>query len=232
MRNVQRAARFVGAVVITAVMATSAVQAQQALGDFANDLIVSSSTYTDPMFTAGTALPNSATGTGPSTVSATNDSAFCTNGSCSSNVWNNDTPDPNFGITSDIILQNVNTKTGVVDNTVNVTQIAAAAGVNLVTSFSSKSELAINTSPSGTSLTFMGYNTTAGQLDISNSNTPGSLEPGNTDIANPTLRAVGEIKPGHQLGAGHYDQCHHNGNNGRAAIASRKRSILHGGQCR
>jgi hypothetical protein len=46
--------------------------------------------------------------------------------------------DPNFGITADIILQNVNTTTGAVDNTVNVTSIAAAAGIDLTTSFSSK----------------------------------------------------------------------------------------------
>ncbi|HTC45372.1 MAG TPA: hypothetical protein VK696_10020 [Steroidobacteraceae bacterium] len=83
--------------------------------------------------------------------------------------------DPNFGITADIILQNVNTTTGAVDNTVNVTSIAAAAGIDLTTSFSSKSELAINTSLDGTSLTFMGYNATPGQLDIFYSNTPGSL---------------------------------------------------------
>jgi len=220
MKMRERPCRYPGILgaVITAVLATSAVQAQQALGDFANDLIVSSSTYTDPGFLAGAALPNSATGTGPSTVSATNGSAFCANSSCSSNVWNNDSADANFGITADIILQNVNTSTGAVDNTVNVTQIAAAAGLNLTTSFSSKSELAINTSPSGTSLTFMGYNAAPGELDISNSNTPGAIEPGNTDIATPTLRAVGEINLSNNSLLVTTTNAY-NGNNGRAAIA-------------
>src|SRR5208282_5012738 len=141
------------------------------------------------------------------------------NSNCSSNVWNNDTADANFGITSGIYLQNVNTTTGAVDNTVNVTQLAANAGINLVTSFSSKSELALNLTPNGNALTFMAYNTTTGQFDVSNSNTPGSLEPGNTDIANATYRAVGQISLTNnalQVTATNA----YNGNNGRAAIAT------------
>jgi hypothetical protein len=125
--------------------------------------------------------------------------------------------DPNFGITADIILQNVNTTTGAVDNTVNVTSIAAAAGIDLTTSFSSKSELAINTSLDGTSLTFMGYNATPGQLDISYSNTPGSLEPGNTDIASPTYRAIGDLNLSTNALSVTLTNPY-NGNNGRAAI--------------
>jgi hypothetical protein len=201
----------IGAAATTAVMATSAAQAQQALGNFSNDLIVSSATYTDPGFLVGAALPNSGG------VTAINSSAFCSSANCSSNVWNNDSVDANFGITADIVLQNINTTTGAVDNTVNVTQIAAAAGVNLVTSFSSKSELAINTSLTGTSLTFMGYNTTAGQLDISNSNTPDSIEPGNTDTAPATYRAVGDISFANNALLVTTTNAY-NGNNGRAAI--------------
>jgi hypothetical protein len=205
----------VGAVAVAGVLASLSAQAQQALGNFSNDLIVSSSTYTDPGFAVGATLPNSAPGDGAATAS----SAFCSGSAsnCSSNVWNNDLTDANFGITGDIILQNVNSTTGAVDNTVNVTQVAAAAGINLVTSFSSKSELAINTSLNGTSLTFMGYNSTVGQLDISNSNTPGSIEPGNTDTAAATYRAIGDLNLSTNALTVTTTNAY-NGNNGRAAI--------------
>lgn len=203
----------VGAVVVAAIAAHAPAEAQQALGNFSSDLIVSSSSYTDPGFAAGAALPDSAAGSGTATAS----SAFCSTSNCSGNVWNNDLTDANFGITGDIILQNINTTTGAVDNTVDVTQVAAAAGINLVTSFSSKSELAINTSLNGTSLTLMGYNSTAGQLDISNSNTPGSLEPGNTDTATATYRAIGDINLATNALSVTTTNAY-NGNNGRAAI--------------
>jgi hypothetical protein len=210
----------VAALLVAGFVATATAQAQQALGNFGGDLIVSSTTYIDPNFAAGTALPFNSSGSGTSNLNATNGSAFCSTANCSAGVFSNDTVDANFGITSDIILQNINTSSGAVDNTVDVTQLAAAAGVNLVTSFASKSELALNTSPSGTSITFMAYNTTSGQLDVSNSNTPGAAnqEPGNTDIATPTYRAVGELN----LSSNSLlvtTTTAYNGNNGRAAIA-------------
>lgn len=193
--------------------------AQQALGDYSGDLIVSTSNYTDAGFAAGIALPYNAAGTGTtSTLNAIAGSAFCASSNCSSNVWNNDTTDANFGITSAIVLQDVNTRTGAVDNSVNVTQLAAAAGINLATSFSSKSELAINLSSNGSSLTFMGYNSSVGQLDVSNSNTPGSLEPGNTDIQTATYRAVAQLSLSTNALQVTTTNAY-NGNNGRAAIA-------------
>lgn len=219
MKNSALHAALSAALVGGAVVASPA-GAQQALGNFGGDLIVSSSTYTDTGFAAGTALPFNASGnlTGGSTLNATAGSAFCANSNCSANVWNNDTVDANFGITAGIFLQDVNTSSGAVDNTVNVTQIAANEGINLVTSFSSKSELAINLTPDGTGLTFMGYNSTVGQFDISNSNTPDSLEPGNTDIANATYRAIGQISLSSNALQVTLTNAY-NGNNGRAAIA-------------
>jgi hypothetical protein len=207
----------IGSTALTAVPAN----AQQSLGSYAGDLIVSASTYTDTGFGTGTPLPYNASGTltGGSTLSTVTGSAFCANANCSTNVWNNDITDANFGITSGILLQNVNASTGNVDNTVNVTQLAANAGVNLVTSFSSKSELAVNLSPDGSSLTFMGYNSTAGQFDVSNSNTPGSLEPGNTDIQTASYRAVGQISLSNNSLQVTTTNAY-NGNNGRAAIAT------------
>ena len=220
MKRWMARAAIPAALVVCALIGAPA-QAQQALGSYSGDLIVSSSTYTDTGFGVGTALPYNAAGnlTGGSTLSTTAGSAFCGNANCSTNVFNTDSVDANFGITSGIFLQNVNTSTGNVDNTVNVTQLAQQAGINLVTSFSSKSELAINLTPDGTGLTFMGYNSTIGQFDVSNSNTPGSLEPGNTDIQTATYRAVGQINLSNNALQVTTTNAY-NGNNGRAAIAT------------
>jgi hypothetical protein len=204
---------------LSGVVLVSPAQAQQALGNFGGDLIVSSSTYTDPGFAAGAALPFNASGTGStSTLNASVGSAFCASSTCSVNVWNNSTADANFGITSSIVLQNINTTSGFIDNSVNVTQLAAAQGINLTTSFSSKSELAINLSQNGSALTFMAYNATPGQLDISNANTPGAIEPGNTDIQTPTYRAIGDVSLSNNA-LQIVTTNAYNGNNGRAAIS-------------
>jgi hypothetical protein len=64
----------------------------------------------------------------------------------------------------------------------------------------------------------MGYNGTTGQLDVSNSNTPGSIEPGNTDIQAPTYRAIGQINLSNNAVQVTLTNAY-NGNNGRAAIA-------------
>jgi hypothetical protein len=187
--------------------------AQNALGNYAGDLIVSSTTYVDPGFAAGVLLPLS------TTTAANTGSAFCANSSCSTNVWNNATVDANFGTTSGITLQNVNPSSGVIDNSVDVTALAKAAGINLVTSFASKSELALNLTPDGSGLTFMAYNSTSGQLDVSNSNTPGAIEPGNTDTQTATYRAVGQLSLSNNALQVTTTNAY-NGNNGRAAIAT------------
>ena len=187
------------------------VSAQTTLGNYAGDLLVSSSTYTDPNFAVGAALPNSAG------VAATSSSAFCSTATCSGNVWNNAAVDANFGITSNLLISNVNGTTGTIDNTLNVSALAAAQGINLNTSFSSKSEGALNLTPDGSGITFMDYNTTAGQLDVSNSNTPGVTEPGNTDTAAATYRGVVQLGLANN-GLQYTTTNAYNGNNGRAAV--------------
>lgn len=185
--------------------------AQQALGNYGGDLLVSTSFYTDPNFASGAALPNSGG------VNAVASSVFCGGSNCSTNVWQNASVDGNFGTTSQILLQNINTTTGAVDNSVNVSQIAAQQNINLSTSFPSKSELALNLTPNGSAVTFMAYTAAAGQLDISNSNTPGINEPGNTDTATATYRAVGQINLANNALSVTTTNAY-NGNNGRAAI--------------
>jgi len=130
------------------------------------------------------------------------------------NVFNNEGPDASFGITSPIFLDNI-TDGGDLIHT-----LAVPPNV-LVTSFSSKSELALNRSRDGRSITFVGYaggpgfTTGANQLDVSNSNTPGVIDPTNPVVSN-YYRAVMEIDD-----AGHMTLTNGNayaGNNGRAAI--------------
>ncbi len=175
------------------------------------DLLVTASTYIDPGFAIGATLPN---GAGVGAVAA---SAFCGNASCSVNVWNNATVDANFGVTSGITLQSLNASSGTLDGSLDLTAVAAAQGIQLVTSFASKSELAINLTPDGRGLTFMGYQSTGGLLDISNSQAPGAIEPGNTDTAAATARTVAQFNLGtqalQQTVTGAYT-----GNNGRAAV--------------
>jgi hypothetical protein len=120
------------------------------------------------------------------------------------NVWNNANTDPSFGVSSPIVLWDLGTN-GELLGELNV------PSNEIVTSFSSKSELALNRSADGKSLTFMGYrggpgcptltlNTTTNVLtqgtnvgptsptapnliDVSASNTPGLCDPTNPAVA-------------------------------------------------
>ena len=100
-------------------------------------------------------------------------------------VWNNDSVDANFGVTAPIYVDTL-TPSGTVLNTLNVTAATAALGMEVTTSFSSKSELAINASTNGQSFTLMGYVAAPQLLDVSNSNTPNHYDSTNTDIAGGT----------------------------------------------
>jgi hypothetical protein len=120
------------------------------------------------------------------------------------NVWNNAATDGSFGVSSPIVLWDLSTdgaKLGSLEVPSN----------QIVTSFSSKSELALNRSADGKSLTFMGYRggpgcpkltldpttniltqgtnvgpispTAANLIDVSASNTPGLCDPTNAAVA-------------------------------------------------
>src|SRR5215467_14370778 len=80
-------------------------------------------------------------------------------------VWANETPDPSFGVTSSIFLDQM-TPDGVLVNSLEIDT------AHIVTSFSSKSELALNLSTDRTKVTFMGYvGSGINILDVSNANT-------------------------------------------------------------
>jgi hypothetical protein len=146
------------------------------------------------------------------------------------NVWNNSNSDGSFDITSPIFLDNI-TPDGELLGTLPVPTD------QIVTSFSSKSELALNRSVDGRSITFMGYRGGVGcggsavsptrpdLLDVSASNTPGVRNPTNPVItafeSNPVVpaayyRAVAEVdEDGH---ISFTDGNAYSGDNGRAAI--------------
>jgi hypothetical protein len=132
----------------------------------------------------------------------------------SHNVWNNDGPDASFAVTSPIFLDNIDSKGKLIGT-------LAVPSDQLVTSFSSKSELAVNLAGDGKSITFLGYHggpgflTAANQLDVSNSNTPGVVDPTNPVRSN-YYRSVAEVDANGQITV--TDGNAYSGNNGRAAF--------------
>jgi hypothetical protein len=134
----------------------------------------------------------------------------------SHNVFNNDGPDASFGVTSPIFLDNIDSKGKLIGT-------LAVPSNQLVTSFSSKSELSVNLASDGKSITFVGYHggpgflTAPNQLDVSNSNTPGVIDPTNPVTAN-YYRSVAEVDANGQITV--TDGNAYSGNNGRAAFKS------------
>ena len=131
-------------------------------------------------------------------------------------VWNDVLYDANFGVTSRIYLDQI-TPNGWLLNSLEVPNslLPAAMAGELVTSFSSKSELALHLSLDRKYLTFMGYVASVNAIDVSNSNTPGVVDPTNPDGQN-FYRAVAAVDRD-----GHFDFTETNaysGDNSRAAI--------------
>ena len=139
-------------------------------------------------------------------------------------VFNNDTVDGSFGITSPIFLDDITTNG-------NLLGTLPVPTDQLVTSFSSKSELAVHRSLDGKSITFVGYRggsgflTAPNQLDVSNSNTPGVVDPSNP-VVSQFYRSVAEVDA-----SGHImitEGNAYSGNNGRAAIKANSLYYLTG----
>ena len=161
------------------------------------NLIVSSTTYAGnaSTVTVGQALPGGGT--------AIADGSF-------PNVFSNEGPDPSFGVTSPISLLQLTTGGALVNS-------LAVNSAQMVTSFSSKSELALNISSDGKSVSFMGYNAPVNALDVSNSNTPGVIDPTNPVTSAGVSRVIGSV----DLTTGALTATNTNaysGNNGRAAV--------------
>jgi len=171
-------------------------------GFIPGNLLVSESFYTpDPGIVAGkTQLPPGCT-TGCVTATA---------GGAYPQVFNNDLVDANFGVTSRIFLSQL-TPSGRQLGTF------AVPASQLVTSFSSKSELALNLSPDGRTLSFMGYVAKPDQVDVSNSNTPGVVDPTNP-VPGAFYRAAAQLSGDGRIRLTATNA--YSGNNGRAAITA------------
>jgi hypothetical protein len=143
-------------------------------------------------------------------------------------VWNNAQVDGSFGITAKIILDQL-TPSGIPINFLEVPN-SSQKGVpstadQMVTSFSSKSELALDLSTDGQSVSFMGYLAPINTLDVSNANTPGVVDPTNP-VPGLNYRVVAQINAKGKL---HFTATNaYSGNNGRAAILNADDGVLYG----
>ena len=177
------------------------------------DLLVSGSTFTnDPAIVAGqTVLPPGCT-TGCAVANA---------GGTYPQVFNNALVDASFGVTSKIFLDQL-TPWGAPAGSLTVPSGGAAG--RMVTSFSSKSELALNQSTGGRSVTFMGYNAPVGGIDVSNSNTPGVIDPTNP-VSSAYYRVVATLGAD---GRFRFTETNaYSGNNGRAAILNDAANVIY-----
>ena len=201
-----------------AILGNSIPASAQAFGDpfpyfLPGNLVVSRSIYDNNAnnIAVGTQLPpNCAKTVGPCAPATFNGTYPF--------VFNNVIPDPAFGVTSRIFLDQI-TPFGFLLNTLEVPNSLLRdvhTGSNqLVTSFSSKSEMALHLSTDGSVLSFMGYVAPVNTIDASNSNTPGAIDPTNPVGIN-FYRGVATVDP---FGRFTFTETNaYSGNNGRSAI--------------
>jgi len=198
-----------------ALIAASAAYAQKGSDYFfPGNLVVSRSVYDNNpnTVTVGETLPpNCATTAAGCNSPATNDGTY-------PQVWNNNLADSSFGITSKIFLDQI-TPSGSLVTSLEVPN-SSQNGVpptkdQMVTSFPSKSELALNLSTDHSYLTFMGYIAPIDALDVSNSNTASAVDPTNP-VGENFSRAIAQVD---QKGKFKFTATNaYSGNNGRAAI--------------
>lgn len=180
---------------------------------YPGNLVVSRSVYDNRAgnVAVGQPLPPDCPASTGSCVTATNNGSYPF-------VFNNVLTDASFGITSRIYLDQI-TPFGWLINSMEVPNSldrgVKSSSNQLVTSFSSKSEVALNLSTDKRYLTFMGYVAPVNAIDVSNSNTPGAPDP--TDPAGDSYyRAVARVD---RQGNFTFTETNaYSGNNGRAAI--------------
>jgi hypothetical protein len=180
-------------------------------GFLPGNLVVSRSTYmgTTATVTVGQKLPPACPATATCPTATATDNGSYPSTSSPNNVWNNDKVDGSFGVTSPIFLDQITTAG------TRINSLAVPASM-LVTSFPSKSELALNLSQDGGVITFMGYVAPVNALDVSNSNTPGVVDPTNPVGGANYYRAVAQVYASGAIQVTNTNA--YSGNNGRAAI--------------
>ena len=184
----------ISVIALAAIFAVPATGFAQGFG--AGNLIVSETDYvgTASTVTLGQTLPGGGTAVGNGLFQ---------------NVFSNEVPDPSFGVTSPIFLDQMTTSGSLVSQT-------AIDSSQITTSFASKSELALNISTDGSSVSFMGYAAPVNTLDVSNSNTAAVVDSTNP-VKSTYARAIATVN----LNSGNMqvtDVNAYSGNNGRAAI--------------
>ncbi len=161
---------------LCALFAGAPVVAQSSKGFTAGNIVVSRSVYTGSAstFAAGQPLPPVCPSTAKcGTVIATDGGDYASNTS-SNNVFNNNRIDGSFGVTSPIFLDQL-TPSGTLLNTLPIPTTM------VTTSFSSKSELALNVSTDGAAVTFHGLRSFyqhSGCIELEYSRSLGLNEPG------------------------------------------------------
>lgn len=193
------------------------------------NLVVSRSVYTNGhnITAQVTNLPPGCTPISPSDPSPADPCALAVTDSSYPFVFNNDSVDGSFGVTSRIFLDQLS-RFGSTVTTLEVPNSTepgvTPASNQIVTSFSSKSEMALNLSVDGKTITFMGYYAPVSTIDVSNSNTPGEIDPTNP-VATAYYRAVAQIDT---LGHFHYTLTNaYSGNNGRAALLNDSANVIY-----
>ena len=180
---------------------------------FPGNLVVSRSVYdnkADNVKVGALLPPNCANTVGPC-VAATNNGLY-------PYVFNNALVDGSFGITSRVYLDQVTPFGFLLDSLEVPNSLQPHVGSEsnqLVTSFSSKSEEALNLSTDGKLLTLIDYVAPVNAIEVSNSNTPGVVDPTNP-VGVSYYRAAATVNS-----AGKFTFTETNaysGNNGRAAI--------------
>lgn len=185
---------LIAVAITTAFAAPAAMAAEQTF--VPGNLIVSRTVY------AGTAATVAVGQTLPSGAQATYNGSF-------PNVFKNEVPDASFGVTAPIFLDKLSTSGTLLGS--------LAIDPSLISSsFASKSELALNVSTNGASVSFMGYVAPKNTLDVSNSNTAAVVDATNP-IKSVYARAIVQV----DLNSGAMQTTAVNaysGNNGRAAV--------------
>jgi hypothetical protein len=206
--------RFAVTLLATTALGSTLAYAEEITFFFPGNLLLSRSVYDSPanIITPGvTQLPPNCVA--PNCVTAVADGTYPT-------VFNNVLADASFGVTAKIVLDELlPLPNGEVVQSVEVPN-SSAHGVKtnsdqMVTSFSSKSEIGLNLSLDRSSVSFMGYLSPVNQIDVSNSNTPDVVDPTNP-VPGTDFRAIASVD---QFGQLRFTKTNaYSGNNGRAAI--------------
>jgi hypothetical protein len=217
---------FVKGIVTFGVLATSVTAIAQEPGlnagmyFYPGNLVVSRSVYDNDAHNVkvGALLPTNCGETVGPCAAATYNGKY-------PEVFNNVIPDAAFGITSAIFLDQI-TPSGFVLDSLEVPNSTfknvRSESNQLVTSFSSKSEIALNLSTNHKLLTFMGYVAPVDTVDVSNSNTPGAVDPTNP-VGTTYYRAVATVN---HAGKFTFTETNaYSGNNGRAVILNNSNGV-------